>query len=93
MLCKWLQALNECIAQHKQAHQATDQTHCSQARIHTRVVQDGQVGIRLSPHEGVGPNDVRDTNPEVPFSHVMQQLGQHYSRRLAYVHLIETTRS
>ena len=51
------------------------------------------MGIRLSPHEGVGPNDVRDSNPELPFSHVLQGLGQRYSQRLAYVHLIETTRS
>ena len=51
------------------------------------------MGIRLSPHEGVGPNDVRDNDPEAPFTHVLQQLGQQYSRRLAYVHLIETTRS
>lgn len=56
----------------------------------------GRVGIRLSPHEGVGPNDARDSDPSAIYGHVLEQLSARYGassgRALCYVHLIETTR-
>lgn len=57
-----------------------------------------RVGIRLSPHDGVGPNDVRDSDPFAIYSHVVRELSARHGRgagaesELAYVHLVETTR-
>lgn len=51
----------------------------------------GRVGIRLSPHQGVGPNDARDSDPEAIYTHVLRQLSARFSN-LSFVHIIETTR-
>mmetsp|Transcript_1682 Transcript_1682/g.2532 ORF Transcript_1682/g.2532 Transcript_1682/m.2532 type:complete len:179 (+) Transcript_1682:212-748(+) len=52
----------------------------------------GRVGIRISPHDGIGPNLVQDSNPELIYTYVIKTLNQKYGKKLAYLHLIETTR-
>jgi len=51
-----------------------------------------RVGIRLSPHEGNGVNGVKDSDPEAIYTFVLEQLSVRYADKLAYVHIIETSR-
>jgi N-ethylmaleimide reductase len=53
----------------------------------TAVWDAGRVGVRLSPLQPF--NDMRDTNPEATFSHVVERLNDH---DLAYLHVTEMGR-